>query len=228
MSSTIIKHVAVGLFASLATLSANAALVTLVGTSINYEYDDVANAGALSLFGTPTIIGDDVRFLPPSFRAESIDGAGTDLVTANFVFSRVYSTNGGQIQQLKVVEFGDYEITNGDAVSADLLLTAASNTNVFDFTSDSAEFDAAGDSSGKQTWMMMSLIDPSQAFIGASDDMAISIQNTLTATTNAFGETAWIQKKLTFAASTSVIPVPAAAWLFGSAIIGLAGIKRRK
>jgi len=228
MSSTFIKHVAAGLFASLATLSANAAMVTLVGTSVNYEYDDVANAGALSLFGTPDIIGDDVRFLPPNFRAESIDGAGTDLVTANFVFSRVYSTNGGQIQQLKVVEFGDYEITNGDAVSADLLLTAASNNNVFDFTSDSAAFDAAGDSSGKQTWMMMSVINPSLAFIGPSSDMAISIQNTLTATTNAFGETAWIQKKLTLAASTSVIPVPAAAWLFGSAIIGLAGIKRRK
>ncbi|NIQ96189.1 MAG: hypothetical protein GWN87_19790, partial [Desulfuromonadales bacterium] len=109
---------------------------------------------ALALFGTPTIVGDAVRFLPPSFRAESIDGAGTDLVTANFIFDRVYSIGGADIGTIDILEFGDYEITSGDSVEADLLLTASNNNNVLEFTSDSAAFDAAGDSGGLQTWEM--------------------------------------------------------------------------
>ena len=120
------------------SLSSQAALVQLFGDSVIYEYDDVTNSAALALFGTPTIVGDDVRFLPPSFRAESVDGAGSDVASANFIFSRVYSINGDDITEIQVREFGDYEITNGDSVSADLLLTASSNVCLL-YTSDAAD-----------------------------------------------------------------------------------------
>ena len=209
------------------SLSSQAALVQLIGDSVIYEYDDATNAAALALFGTPTIAGDDVRFLPPSFRAESVDGAGSDVVSANFIFSRVYSINGDDIAEIQVLEFGDYEITNGDSVSADLLLTASSNVDFFDFASDMDSFDAAGDSAGLATWQLLASVDPTSVFSSAANDIAVSIQNTLVATTDAFGETAWIQKKLSFTATT-VVPVPAAAWLFGSALMGLMALKRRK
>lgn len=207
-------------------MSANAAPVTLFGTTINYVYDDAQLGG---LFGTPTIIGDTVRFFPLNFRAQSDDGAGYDEAAQNFVFDRVYSVDGTDIMDITVTEFGDYEITNDGVVSQDVLLTAASNNtdNPLDFTSSSASFDASGDSVGLQTWQVSTSIDPSLDFTGPATDIAISLQNTLTATTDAQGEVAWIQKKLTFVATTEV-PVPAAAWLFGSALIGLAGIKRRK
>lgn len=213
------------LFAVFASAPAFAATVTLPGTTITYEYDDVANAAALALFGAPTIVGDQVRFLPPSFRAESVDGAGSDVVSANFVFSRIYSNGGADIVSLSIVEFGDYEITNGDSVGADVLLTASNNNDFSEFASASDAVDASGDSGGLQTWLMQAGLNPALVFDSAANDVALSIQNTLTATTDAFGETAWIQKKITVVAST--VPVPAAVWLLGSAL-GVLGWARRK
>jgi hypothetical protein len=234
MISKIVKTAA---FAGLAlcALSSYAATVQLVGDTVTYEYDD--QQAALALFGTPTIIGDGVRFLPPSFRAQSVDGAGTDVVFANFIFSNVYTHTGNTIQAIGVSEFGDYKITNGDSVSADLLLTVSSNTSLDpnNLSSDSASFDTNGDSVGLQLWDLSVLVDPSLDFLNPTNNVAVIIQNTLTATTDAFGEVAWIQKQLAFIASEdsgvlppSEVPVPAAAWLFGSGLLGLVGLARRK
>jgi hypothetical protein len=55
--------------------------------------------------------------------------------------------------------------------------------------------------------------------------MALNIQNALTAYTDANGEQAWVQKKITL--SISEVPVPAAVWLFGSGL-GLLGWMRRR
>lgn len=207
-------------------LMAQAAPVTLVGDTVNYVYDDEQDA--LTLFGTPTIQGNVVRFIPPSFRAEATDTSGATITTANFIFDRVYSTDGKDLMEIKVVEFGDYEIINGGAVGGDVLLTATSNIDYFDFTSSSDAVDASGDSGGLQTWQMQTSVNPYADFtFDDATDMAVSIQNTLTATTDELGESAWIQKKLSFVA-TSEVPVPAAAWLFGSALLGLVGVARRK
>ncbi|MBT8440962.1 MAG: VPLPA-CTERM sorting domain-containing protein [Gammaproteobacteria bacterium] len=197
----------------------------MIGDSIIYEYDESANSAALALFGAPDIVGDTVRFLSSTFRAESNNGEGAVVETANFVFSRVYSISGGDIMDIEVVEFGDYEISGGDAAEADVLLTASSNVDLLDFTSSSDSFDAAGDSGGLMTWQMQVAVDPGAAFSSAANDMALSLQNTLRAVTDANGETAWIQKKLTLVATT--VPVPAAVWLFGSAL-GLLGWMRRR
>lgn len=208
-----------------------AALVTLTGDTMNYEYDDAQPA--LAEFGIPTIIGDEIRFLPLNFRAESTDGAGTDIESANFVFSRVYSIDKSAITELEVVEFGDYNIVNGDNVTADLLFSVFNNNNASEFTSDLQSFSASGDSAGVQKWTLTSTVNPILEFSPTANDVAISIQNTLTATTNAAGELAWIQKKLTFIATTEPldpadVPVPALTWLFGLALLGLARIKRKK
>ncbi len=225
-----------GALAALLMLSgAQGATVTLNGSTINYEYDTVTNAAALIIFGTPTIQGDVIRFVPPSFRAESIDGVatntpltGTDVVSAEFVFDRVYSVNQLELTQIQVIEFGDYQITNGDEVTADLLLSMTNNNNALEFTNDSQAFSALGDSAGLKTWQLVSTLDPSLVFSPVANDVNIKIRNTLTATTNAIGETAWTQKKFSFVASTAVVPVPAAVWLFGSALGLLGWIKRRR
>jgi len=225
----------IGALAALLMMSgAQAATVTLSGASINYEYDTVTNAAALVIFGTPTIQGDVVRFVPPSFRAESINGvatntpaSNTDLISAQFIFDRIYSVNQMELVEIKVIEFGDYEITNGNDVSVDLLLSMSNNNNPLEFTSDAQAFNSAGDSGGLQTWQLTSTLDPSAIFSPVANDVAATLQNTLTATTNASGETAWIQKKFSFVASAAEVPVPAALWLFSSAL-GLLGWTRHR
>ena len=229
----IVKAAAVAVV-SLCAVSSYAATVTLVGTTVTYEYDD--GQAALSLFGTPTLIGDVVRFLPPDFSAISSNGEGVVITTANFIFDNVYANNSGlALSTVLVQESGDYEITNGDGVTADLRLQLTSNTDGLAFplvVSDS--FDSTlGGSGGLQEWALSTVIDPE--FEGQlSNSFAVSIQNTLTAFTDEAGESAWIQKKLAFVAVEEggtlppAIPIPAAAWLFGSALLGLMGVARKK
>lgn len=221
------RNLFVAATALLATMSlpVNAALVILPGDTINYVYDDVVNASALALFGTPTIVGDEVRFLPPSFRAESVNGAGSDIVSANFIFNRVYSASGDEIVSIQLIEFGDYEIIGGDSASVDMLLTVSNNSNFLEMASSSDSFDPTGDSGGAQTWLLRTELNPALEFDSIANDVALTIQNTLTAITDANGETAWIQKKITLVATT--VPVPAAAWLFASGL-GLLTVARRR
>ena len=219
---------------SVLAISANAATVQLEGDTVTYEYDNVTNAAALTLFGMPTIVGDTVRFAPPNFKAQSIDGIGintgtnTDSIGGNFIFDRVFSNNGLPIAEIKVTEFGDYEIVNGDSVSLDLLVSASNNNNFAEFTSAQSSLDVSGDTGGLVVFTVndvVATIFPAQSFATNPNDILITIQNTLTAVTNAQDENAFIQKKLSFVAT--VVPIPASVWLLGSAL-GLLGVLRRR
>jgi hypothetical protein len=224
---------AISLFALMSAQTASAVtLDTLCGPTICYEYDQ--DQLAVDIFGLPTLVGDALRFLPTDFRAQSDDGGLTDTAYGNFIFSDVYTKSGKDIYNITIYEAGDYEITNGDWVSADLYLQIASNTdgNVFDITTKTTSFDAAGDSGGLQRWQLSEslkpLEDPSDLFgtpWSVSNTMSLNIQNTLQAYTDADGESAWIQKKITVVVSE--VPVPAAVWLFGSGL-GLLGFLRRR
>lgn len=218
-----------GLLASLTVAAAalaggaHAATVTLCGPTICYEYDDAQAAAAA--FGQPTLIGDSLRFLPADFLAISANGAGFDWEAATFLISRIYSTTGQDIISISVFETGDYEIAGGGSVSTDLYLLAASNLSGSDFAVATAAFGASGDSGGLQEWAIEAEILPAAVFNGAASDLALQIQNFLTAVTNNNGELAWIQKKLVL--EVAVVPVPAAVWLFASAL-GLLGFVRRR
>lgn len=208
---------------------AAAATVSECGPSICYEYDDQQDA--LEWFGAPTLVGDEMRFLPGNFVAQSLDGT-TGLVSAVFVFDRVYTQSGANFDSINIREIGDYEISNGGpdaAVSGDLFVLAASNVNPLDCQCGVTDsFDASGDSGGIQLWEMNAEVTPSAVFTGVANDIALSIQNTLTASTvdTDLSDVAWIQKK--FVITGSVIPLPPALWLFGSAVAGLGWLRRRK
>ena len=102
-----------------------AATVTQCGLMMCYEYDD-AQSG-ISSFGNPFLSGDALVFLVPNFRAESTDGAGLDQAIDSFVIDRVYALSGEAINYVGITEFGDYQITNGDRVSAELELDLEDN-----------------------------------------------------------------------------------------------------
>lgn len=210
--------------------AAESATVQLCGPTICYVYDD--GQAAIANFGTPTLAGDSVFFTPTSFRAESLNGAGIDIDDATFLFDSVFSHDGSEqpgtgleIATLSVVDDGDYRIVGGDAVDATLRLQAV-NVASAENVSVTEMFDASGDSAGTQDWSLTAALLPDSTFAAASEELRVTVQNTLTATTDGAGELAWIQKKFSLTATT-IVPIPAAAWLFASGL-GLLGWMRRR
>jgi hypothetical protein len=203
------------------TQSVNAASVTQCGPTICYAYDDAQ--AAVGLYGTPTLIGDSLRFLPQNFRAQSDDGAGLVATQASFFFDNVYSKSGEAIEKIMITEFGDYEITNGDRVSDELTLDAVNNLGA-GTASEGELFAATGGTTGLQRWQIENTLDVSSQFL--SNDLNLTVTNLLEAQTDALGESAWIQKKLKIQAVTAV-PLPAGVWLMISALGALGGLARR-
>ncbi len=210
----------------------NAAIVTYVGPNVTYEYDNTQ--AAVAYFGLPTFSGDDVLFFPTVFRAESTDGVGihsgtnTDAVSATFVFSKVTSNvPSNEIVSITAYEEGDYRIVSDGSVGGDLYLRARGlNTLSEPSLIDTDDVYAAGDSAGNQLWSMSATVTPSASLAQLANKLALTIQNDLSAFTDASGERAWIEKKLVLDITT-VVPVPGAVWLLGSAL-GLIGLIRRR
>ena len=226
-----------GMFA----MGSQAAIQTLNGTTMIYTYDDVVNADALTFYGAPFVVGDTVVFTPgTNFRASSLNGEGTVEVSSTFIFDSVTNKDGKALMALYISESGDYSIDgSGSDVSVDLYLQGVTNPGGGTLGSNStiASFAESGDTGGAATaWGSLDgeldlTAFQSPPFLGGTDaglqtDVKVTIQNTVTATTTG-SDDAWIQKKLTFVA-VSEVPLPAAAWLFGSALLGLVAVGRRR
>ena len=223
-------------------LPASAAPVTLCGPTVCYEYDNnpVANAG-ITLFGAPSLLGfsDTLLFTPTSFSATATNGALVT-TTSTFQFTRVYSTNGAEIANITVTEAGDYRILEGGYVGATLRLqsidkvnnggggfpqVAITNPNPNWGTSvATGTFASPGT---LQNWTLVGSLDPAATFQDLATEVDLQIQNTLDAFTFTSPSLAFIQKKLTITTTLVTIPVPAAAWLFGSALAGIALLRRK-
>lgn len=209
------------------------------GPNICYQYDETQAAAAL--FGQPTLIGDSMRFLPPNFRTESNNILGLPLTTtasANFIFNQVWAiTPGAEIGTVQVTETGDYNISgdtggNPDTVGVSLWTMVANNAST-EVVNNIVNFSATGNSAGTQIWTLQgNSINPAIAFAASAHNVAIGVQNTLTATTDELGGDAWIQKKFTVIVGTDVpppVPLPPALplMLSGLGLLG-AGIRRRR
>ncbi len=219
----------ISVLAALLPLTAQA--ITDCGPSICYTYDPGQPAAAY--FGTPSRLGDSMRFTPPSFRAESLNG-GTVTVTATWLFDNVYSVGGGEIGSVLITEAGDFSITGDSSGAADTvgvnLYTQVANNASAEVAIDIKNFSASGNTfAPPEPWALISTaINPSTAFTSVANNVAVSIQNTLSATTDELGGNAWIQKKFVVEIGTvAPVPVPAAVWLFGSAFGVLTLVRRR-
>ncbi len=209
------------------------AITTICGPNICYKYDETQAAQAY--FGLPTLVGDAMRFLPANFKAESLNGQGVVSTTATWVFDRVYSVSGAEIASIVIREAGDYFISGDsgapDTVSANLYTLVTDNVSA-EVAFNIKNFSASGNTvTPPQPWALVSdPISPAAAFAAIANDVAVLIQNTLTASTDQANAQAFIQKKFVVEIGTivpTVIPVPAAVWLLGSAFGVLTLVRRR-
>lgn len=237
---------AVALFAVLP--SAHATLVQLCGPSICYEYDNdpMVNAG-IDYYQAPTLLAgsDTLKFTPTDFSVDSdpgtVDIPGPTL-TAVFNFTRIWSTWGLEIGDISVSESGDYQVLGDATVSANLwmrvgdLVDNGSPTAGFpEQIIDSQNFNTSTPTGlALANWSLAGSVSPATVFTDLATSVDLSIQNTLQAFSGPGGGYGFIAKKLLLTVSVvgsmppaEIVPIPAAVWLFGSAV-GLMGLVRRR
>lgn len=203
----------------------NAATVTKVGTDVNFTYDDA------TLYGAGWVVGNKLFFLPTDFENESTNGSNPGVVTdtLNIVISQNTNTS-FFIDSLEVSESGDYLLNGvGSSVAASLYTSVTSLTMATSATD--TVVDQTGTISSPQdgSTNLWNLTNSHDWAWENETSILFQIQNNLTANTAASGETAFIQKKnVPIQISVATIPVPAAIWLFGSALVGLTIFKRKQ
>lgn len=209
--------------------SAQSAPITQYGTDISFTYDDS------TLFGTGTVVGNSISFLPVNFSAESLNDAGavTSTDTLNVIIES--TTANYTMSMFTLAETGDYRLDGGASADASAwFLVESKTTNCGSFActdSDIFSTGALADTNGVLTdWSLGGTLDlASTADWGSDTKVTLQLQNNLLVEAASTGDVAFIQKKQGgIGITVNPVPVPAAVWLFGSGLIALVGLARRK
>ncbi|MBT8444492.1 MAG: hypothetical protein KJO13_07080 [Gammaproteobacteria bacterium] len=206
--------------------AAQAAIITQMGQDVEFTYDDS------TLYGTGTVVGNSIFFSPTSFKAESLNADG--LVQTTEMLDITVDVKAGSLgtfvmTEFQLVELGDYQLAGSSSTvsqSGDLTVTSNTKTCGGPSCSDMTMFNAGPLTTvGALTeWTASAGIDFSDT-VGWGNDTSVlaEIDNMLEAASSVGGESAMIQKKAQGVGLViNPIPVPAAVWLFGSAL-GLLG-----
>lgn len=226
------------LFAAIALslIASGAHAISQPGTDVTFTYDET------TLFGLGNVVGNSIFFSPTTFVAESLNDDGA--VSAKETLNITVEVNSGstyQIAEFALAEFGDYRLTGSSSSAiAEGRLQVTSETKdcapLFPGFPEMACTDSEIFSAGPLTtvgtlteWTATAGIDFSDTAGWGTDTKVIAqIQNDLLATSTVSGESALVQKKFEGVGLVVLpIPVPAAVWLFGSAL-GLLGWMRRR
>jgi len=206
---------------------AQSAIVTVNGANVSFTYDTA------TLYGTGFVVGDSIFFTPTDFRAESADGSGFSTASATLNIGIQALRPDYLFTQVALVEQGDYFLSGGSAsVAAGGRLQVASLTtscSIFPCI-DSETFNVSGlGTVGALTdWTASASVDfADTAGWGSDTNVTAQIQYNLSATTANAGELAFIQNKAQLVGLT-LVPVPAAIWLFISGLGILIGASRAR
>lgn len=221
--------------------NASAALITLDGNGFTAIYDNAQ----VGLFGAPTLSGDgnSVLFSPLNFKAESTGAQGTIFSNSNVQFDIRPDAN-SSLLGVNLVENGDYRLINrnnsvifGPSVSATGQLRITNLWNGVDVVT--TNFSAGALSATCTTSNDCDLTSWSAAanltapVSWGNADIRVRIQNDLTAESFLVGDSAMIEKKqstqsVVLTPFMSAVPVPGTVWLFGSALAGVIGLRRKQ
>ena len=238
--SEALSRVNVFFFAILTSFNSLAAIVSIESDNYIFTYDDS------TLFGSANVINDSIFFLPTDFSAVSLNQEGAVLTTDTIdIVVQAKPESSVLIDGFSIFEQGDYRLHGtGSSVDVAAYVQISSFTSVCNafllmpcITSDiltpNQLFSSTEGLVGFNTlaaWDLSGYIDlDANPDWGNDNHVNLRLQNNLYATAISSGDLAQIQKKFggLGVQVVSEVPVPAAAWLFGSALVGL-GLVRRK
>jgi hypothetical protein len=188
--------------------------------------------GGTGLWGIPTLFGDTILLSPNEFNAKSVDGGPTQ-ITNSTIHMRLAAKDGHVFDGFDLTELGDYKLNGaGSEVQVDGQLRVYApftSTNLTDNIITGSPLNI--NDNNPHDWEGTASIE----IIPATTFVILTLENILEARTTDGTSLAFIEKKI---AATSItitmtppippIPVPAAVWLFGSGLLGLIGLARRK
>lgn len=171
-----------GLLCAMHTLPAQASLITVTGTHVDFSYD----SALLGLFGTPTVAGDNLFFSPTAFTASAANCAGLTTATAT-TYIDVLAHAGYSFDGMTLTEQGDYKLrgTSGFAAASGELLAIDKNNPPAGGPSASAFLDTSDDttvSDGKlHAWSATAQLDLSGSAWANTDSVRVTLENLLEA-----------------------------------------------
>lgn len=226
----LIKISATFAIALLSPAVANSAMVLAgSGNTVDFYYDDT-DQGTLD-FGTLQITGDTI-FATPSFGVTATDGTGITQTFQNIGSIFVVAKDGYSFSSIDIVEGGTYQTTgNGTVGLTGSIQVLDSNDPLFTNETSILGVSDLTVSGAVTPWEASLNYDMTTAMWVNTNSIQLTLTNTLFATSPDLGSTAIINQTLagsSMGMSITTIPVPAAVWLFGSGLIGLAGIARRR
>lgn len=226
-----------GLFALTAMVpTAQAATVSVAGTNVTYTYDTDQFIG----FGaTVSVVGDALRILLTSFDVSDTSASpGPSLTNGTFVFNATMHNSAATFGNIAMSEEGDYLLQN---FTPNNVQGASVSGQFRAFDNQSAGSDIKNFNAGSLTVLNTPFVDfdthpwSATALTTAvsgwgSSSVTLQLQNLLTAFAGG-DDLSFIEKKsiiITPNVSISTpVPVPPAVWLMGTALLALAGIRRR-
>jgi len=208
--------------------NAHAVIIHLPGSTVDFYYDD--EQPSMAAFGTLSAVGDSIFANPTGFRAVSDDGGSVGFSAEGTI--TVVAKTGYQFSAVGVEQQGDYKVNGAGAsvsVVGDLTVTdsnnAATTENIIMVNS------GLGINDGNlQSWSSFGSFDLSTPLWDSVNSFELTLDNILSASTSTLGESAFIENKFVgggMVTIETVVPVPAALWLFVSGLFGLIGLARR-
>lgn len=211
-------------------LPALAAQQTLVGSTFTVTYDDAL----LGLYGTPTLVGDSLRWFPsgsPGFTADTSNGFDS----ANSTFSLKVTANPGYLlNSFSFAEAGDYLFFGGSGassgvnVSGQLRVTPLpGSTTISPITLDAPVAANSFLDFTNRNWSASAM---SAAVPQGTTTANVSIQNILAAYVLGGPGFAFVEKReVNLGVMTSPVPEPEtyALLLAGLGVIGFLQVRRR-
>ncbi len=234
--NNLVRMVALPLALSSACLAgaASAAVVEFTGQTVKYVFDTGSDSldGYLDLYGSVQVLPgtDTLRFLPDGWVAQAQYG-GAPVASANDTinFSVVALDDNTTIQSVSLSGGGDYYKVGGFVgVGGELRVNSTDIAKIS--AGDFSTTLGPGDPIVTTTWTESASLDGYNA-----SSLAITVENLLSARIVTLdngnvvfdGIDAFIEKKYVDISVSTVVPVPAAAWLMVSAL-GVAGFSLRK